>query len=623
MGNKIPVMDLRSVVDSAVEANINIQVTEAAKQVVLDKVVEAQEIVNNGVIAVTGATAGEIAKLDEHVVGQKVLLTEYGTEIAESLSGIMGSNIEQYDANALARTNQYNDNSVVKQKAYNDNDALKLQQYNDNHIDRLEDLNYAYADRIVQILKTTRILGLVDEFRTTTSTHMCTFLSTADTNYIYYGNGTKLELGVDYTVYDSKTIELVVKTNPYDVVTQINTKLLRDMLLNEEVLFRDDIGAPNGVAGLDENGLVPAGQLPSYVDDVIEVNTYAELPAAGEGNKIYIVVVDENNGGDTSSYRWTGTVYAMVSNTLTAADIKALYESNPDTNAFTDAAKALLDETTALATVANTLPTAVNELYEHTTNDGSDHSFINQDVKTTATPKFAGVQLTGGTGNQGLLSWNATEATLDLVVGEETLQLGQEFWVNVRNSTGSTILNGTPVMLAGTLGNSGRVLVGPMNGTDAANTMKIIGVTTTDIAAGADGKATVLGAVRGIDTTGTAVSEVWADNDPLYVHPTMIGKFTKIRPTAAQVDMPIGEVLHAHTNGTIIVRVLPFNRNEISPAIVANYYDKPVIDQLLAAQNDASEIGVTPQGNLSANTVQSALVEIQEQLDTITVIEEW
>lgn len=121
-------------------------------------------------------------------------------------------------------------------------------------------------------------------------------------------------------------------------------------------------GQPNGVASLDSNGLVPSTQLPSYVDDVIEVGTKMDLPTIGESSKIYIVVNDETSKGDTSTYRWAGTVYAMVSNTLNASDVKALYESNSDTNAYTDASVTMLDVNTTLSTTATTLPTAINEL---------------------------------------------------------------------------------------------------------------------------------------------------------------------------------------------------------------------------------------------------------------------
>jgi len=118
-------------------------------------------------------------------------------------------------------------------------------------------------------------------------------------------------------------------------------------------------GVPNGYASLDAGGLVPTSQLPSYVDDIIEVATYTDLPAIGEAGKIYVVLADETSGGNTSSYRWTGTTYAMVSNTLTAADIKSLYESNLDTNVYSDADKSKLDGIEANATadqIANEVP---------------------------------------------------------------------------------------------------------------------------------------------------------------------------------------------------------------------------------------------------------------------------
>lgn len=83
-------------------------------------------------------------------------------------------------------------------------------------------------------------------------------------------------------------------------------------------------GQANGYTPLNGVGQIDAQYLPSYVDDVIEVATYADLPVTGEAGKIYIVVVDETSGDNTSTYRWTGTVYAQVSDTMTANDILAL-----------------------------------------------------------------------------------------------------------------------------------------------------------------------------------------------------------------------------------------------------------------------------------------------------------
>lgn len=53
-------------------------------------------------------------------------------------------------------------------------------------------------------------------------------------------------------------------------------------------------------------GKVPAGQLPGYVDDVIEAANYAALPATGETGKIY-VTLDSN-----WQYRWSGSVYIRI-----------------------------------------------------------------------------------------------------------------------------------------------------------------------------------------------------------------------------------------------------------------------------------------------------------------------
>jgi len=53
-------------------------------------------------------------------------------------------------------------------------------------------------------------------------------------------------------------------------------------------------------------GKVPSSQLPSYVDDVVEVATYSALPVTGETGKIYVVL-------DTNLiYRWSGSAYIEI-----------------------------------------------------------------------------------------------------------------------------------------------------------------------------------------------------------------------------------------------------------------------------------------------------------------------
>lgn len=89
--------------------------------------------------------------------------------------------------------------------------------------------------------------------------------------------------------------------------------------------FINSKGSANGIASLDEQGVVPSAQLPSYVDDVIDVyatydksvegvlsniqlfsNQEKTTPITPESGKIYIDV--EGN----YQFRWTGTQYTTV-----------------------------------------------------------------------------------------------------------------------------------------------------------------------------------------------------------------------------------------------------------------------------------------------------------------------
>jgi hypothetical protein len=76
-------------------------------------------------------------------------------------------------------------------------------------------------------------------------------------------------------------------------------------------------GQPGGLAELDESGRVPSSQLPSYVDDVINVATYSQLPNPGESGKIYITE-------DTNlTYRWSGSGYVEISPSLALGETSA------------------------------------------------------------------------------------------------------------------------------------------------------------------------------------------------------------------------------------------------------------------------------------------------------------
>lgn len=101
-------------------------------------------------------------------------------------------------------------------------------------------------------------------------------------------------------------------------------------------------GVANGYAPLNASGIVDPIYVPSAYTDYVEYATYADLPATGDKGTLYVVIADETSGDNTSTYRWTGSVYVNVTDKLSASEVKALYESNANTNAYTDDEKSKL-----------------------------------------------------------------------------------------------------------------------------------------------------------------------------------------------------------------------------------------------------------------------------------------
>ena len=174
----------------------------------------------------------------------------------------------------------------------------------------------------------------------------------------------------------------------------------------------------------------------------------------------------------------------------------------------------------------------------------------------------------------GQVAWNATEGTYDMgLENGSVLQAGQENIRKVTNNSGALISNGTLVMYNGTNGASGRINVKPFTaGFNEA--IKLYGVATQSIENGSDGIITIEGKVRGLDTTGASVGEVWVDNDILYAKPNDNGMMTKIEPADNELKIVVASVIKAHhTNGTLEIRFMPFNENA--------YYTKVQNDILL------------------------------------------
>ena len=91
-------------------------------------------------------------------------------------------------------------------------------------------------------------------------------------------------------------------------VTQVYVDA-QDGLLQDQIDLKADAMAINQSLTLKAdlvNGLIPASQIPSYVDDVLSFPDLMSFPSLGENGKIYIAV-DVNK-----TYRWSGSSYVEI-----------------------------------------------------------------------------------------------------------------------------------------------------------------------------------------------------------------------------------------------------------------------------------------------------------------------
>lgn len=155
--------------------------------------------------------------------------------------------------------------------------------------------------------------------------------------------------------------------------------------LNSKVQqFINSKGAPNGLASLNESGIIPSAQLPSYVDDVIEVDTFSNLPGTGESGKIYIVQ-------DTNlTYRWSGTGYVEISKSLALGETSSTAYPGDKGKATTDKLNKTSNKVVVGPTTVNPSTDKIVLKYQthftSTNSDSEDSHIIN-----AATTSQAGV----------------------------------------------------------------------------------------------------------------------------------------------------------------------------------------------------------------------------------------
>ncbi len=182
------------------------------------------------------------------------------------------------------------------------------------------------------------------------------------------------------------------------------------------------VGVANGIATLNASGQVPASQLPSFVDDVIEASDLAALPITGEAGKIY-VTLDTNK-----AYRWSGTAYIYITSgtvdtvagktgiiTLVKADVGL---NNVDNTS--DAGKPVSTAQATAISAAQATAIAASTPITHAGSTGTAHGAV-----TTTVNGFMSA---------------ADKVKLDAIAGTNT---GDETAAGIRSKLGITTLTGS------------------------------------------------------------------------------------------------------------------------------------------------------------------------------------
>lgn len=132
-------------------------------------------------------------------------------------------------------------------------------------------------------------------------------------------------------------------------------------------------GQPGGLAELDSTGKVPAAQLPSYVDDVLEYSTKAQFPQTGETGKIYVAK-------DTNlTYRWTGTQYLEISQSLALGETPSTAYPGDKGKTNRDALNSMPTKLTSYLTPTTSTGELVKINYKYAAKDGLNYGPLQDD----------------------------------------------------------------------------------------------------------------------------------------------------------------------------------------------------------------------------------------------------
>lgn len=183
--------------------------------------------------------------------------------------------------------------------------------------------------------------------------------------------------------------------------------------------------------------------------------------------------------------------------------------------------------------------------------DSAETSRDNLSLGTTDAVEFLSVALSGSDSDEGVISWDSTAKTANLTMGNGVnQQIGEELYYPklTRNMTGTTIPNGTPVMLVGGVGADSYIAPAISDGSHPYEFYA--GLTTEDIPDGDYGRVLFFGTANDLDTSAYTKGQL------LYVSDTTAGAFTTTSPQAPSHSILAALVTKVGTtDGRLFVRV--------------------------------------------------------------------
>lgn len=182
-----------------------------------------------------------------------------------------------------------------------------------------------------------------------------------------------------------------------------------------------------------------------------------------------------------------------------------------------------------------------------------DGDYANQPLTWNGTAWTGGATIQLDTTNatdpiEGQLAWEQDEHTAVLGLNGVHAHLAHDTYSWCRNATGSTIPKGTAVMFAGTLGDSGRLLIAPMVADGTYPGYVFLGVTAETVLTGTDGPVISYGKLKGINTS------LLSEGVILWCDPATPGGLTVVEPSAPNLKLPVAAVISSKNNGILMVR---------------------------------------------------------------------